>query len=231
MSEFDPLGLPNNSLNNRNIGPGAPEPVAKNPQEDFRRTPVLSQPATVKKKNIIAQSFEDASQEAWRSYILPTLLEGAFNICQGFLGLLFRQDPKTYAKAKVGPIRGESRGTWVSYGDAYDNRNGYRSSKSIKMEESAMSRRGQVDIRVLEILEGPIKARELRDTIEEYFDKFGVVPVDRIYEWADMAGEMPHTANQWGYYDISGITIKEDIETGRAYMYFPRVSPLRKEDV
>lgn len=233
MSTFDPLGLPDNSLNNRNIGPGEPEPVATNPQDEFRRGPVLSQPAQMKKKNIIAQSFEDASREAWTSYILPTILAGAFDICQGFLGLLFRQDPGKYvsSKAKVGPIRNGSRGTWVSYGDNYDSRDVGRSKKSIQMEEVAQSRRGNVDIRVLEILEGPIKARELRDTIEEFFDIYHYVPVDRVYEWADLAGEMPHTANQWGWYDISGIQIKEDIETGKAYIYFPRVVALRREDI
>lgn len=228
MSSFDPLGLPDNSINNRSIGPGTPPSVPTNPQDEFRRTPVLTQPAQMKKKNIIAQSFEDAATESWKNYILPTLLEGAFNICQGFLGLLFRQDPGKYisSKAKVSSIKDGHRGTWVSYGDSYDS----RSRKSLQMEEVAMSRRGNVDIRVLEIIEGPIKARELRETIEEFFDIYHYVPVDRVYEWAGLEGEMPHTAHQWGWYDISGIQIKEDIETGKAYIYFPRVIQLRKED-
>lgn len=210
MELYDPADFPNNAEPHKN----KPDP------NEFSRAAVIPE-ADTKPKGFIRSAIEDACKDTLHNYIIPTALEGVYSIGEGFLRRLLRQDGSKVTKAKK---NSSGDGTWVSYRGYYNNNvSGGNQSDRDKAAKDAL---GRVDIRIMDYRSRE-ESEDVLGTIREFFSIYDYVSVDRVYEWSGKSEYMPQNAKDWGWYDISGITMKTDMFSGKSYLYFPKVQALK----
>jgi len=216
MAENNNLAMPNNNMN---------KPIVREDKNVDSHDPIVkTAPPQDKEKGPIIKAVEDSFKTTLDKFVIPTVLDGLYNIFTGFLGLLLKQDSRPISYRRDYD-RESLRGTHVAYGDIYDSRR--KSRESVRRERDAEASLGRADLQVMSYWSVD-DAYDVYFRIKDYLDVRDKVSVARVYEWSNRAAEMPSTAKKWGWYrrDFKDIRVEEDKNTGKGYIYFPRVLEL-----